>query len=300
MSKQFWPALLIVLLGAHPALAQVKLEWRFKEGETFFSERIYTQKQSVEINGKAFKELRSKTWLSAIAVKEKTKAGYLLEFKVESASFQSDGERRGGSQPISLFPSALPADHWAAKIKGCTFKITVTPQGKVSKFEGYEAFIQKLADKNTDSEKALRALITEEGVREDAEEIFSFLPEKIVRKGDKWKRETSEPMPPFGSFKSTYEYVLETDTGPEVAIGLATKTTYRTPSSEVELFKVVKGSLKGDEGKGNLVFDNEAGRLVSSHKSVLVRGELLLESMGRQTKIEFTSDNELRVRVFTK
>jgi hypothetical protein len=294
MSKQFWAAFLVVLLGARPGLAQVKLEWRFKEGETFFAERVYTQKQSVEINGKAFKEVRSKTWLSAITVKEKTKAGALLEYKVESASFQSDGARRGVSP---LIPSE---DLWAAKIKGCTFKITVTPRGKVAKFEGYEAFVQKLADKNDDSEKALRALITEEGLREDAEEIFSILPEKIVRKGDKWKRESSEPMPPFGSFKSTYEYVLESETGPEVAIGLAMKMIYRSPSSEAELFKVVKGSLKGDDGKGTLVFDNEAGRLVNSHKSVLVRGELLLESMGRQTKIEFTSDNELRVRVFTK
>ncbi len=294
MSKQCWPAFLIVLLGVHPVSAQVKLEWRFKEGETFFAERVYTQKQAVEMKGKAFKEQRSKTWLSAITVKEKTKAGYILELKVESAIFRSDGERRDVS------PAVASDELLAAKFKGCSFNVTVSPQGKVSKFEGYEAFIQKLTDKNADGEKALRALITEEGLREDAEEVFGWLPERIVRKGDKWKREAVEPMPPFGSFKSTYEYVLDTEQGPEVGIGLSTKMSYRPPGNEAELFKVVKGSLKGEDGKGALVFDIEAGRLVSSHKSVLVRGELILESMGHQTKADFTSENELRVRVFTK
>jgi hypothetical protein len=288
MSKYRWPALVLVLLTVRPALAQVKLEWHFKEGETFFVERSATQKQAVAIEGKTFKETRGKTWQSAITVKEKTKAGYLLDLKVEAIRFEADG--RG----------AIPPEKWSERFKGSLFKITVTPQGKIARFEGYEALLQKLTDKKSEDEKALRSLVTEDGLRAEFEEIFSFLPEKAVRKGDKWKREATEPIPPFGAIKSIYEYTLEGDAGPEIAVGITIKSSYRPPNSEVELFKVVKGSLKGEDGKGTLAFNNTSGKLVSCQKTEIIKGELLVESMGRQSKMEFNSENETRVRLIVK
>ncbi len=61
--------------------------------------------------------------------------------------------------------------------------MTVTPQGKLLKLEGYEAFIAKLAGKDAGQEKALKAMLSEEAVRADMEEAFSFLPERPVEFG---------------------------------------------------------------------------------------------------------------------
>ena len=280
----------VLLFAAVPCQAQTKLEWLFKDGETVFAERIYTQKQSVEVKNKLFNQERTKTWVTAITVKEKTAAGYVLDLKVESVAFKSTGP------PV---PGGFD-DKMAAKMKGTQFTATINPQGKVLKFEGYDAFIQKLAEKKTEVEKVLRGVLSEEGVREDVEEIFSFLPDKAVQKGDKWKREAVDPVPPFGSFRSVFDYVCEGDDEGLVTIGYSIKMTYKAPSGDGDLFRVVKGGLKGEEGKGTFVFDSKKGRLVSGEKSVQVRGDLVIESMGNQTPMEFTSQNTLRVRLFTK
>jgi hypothetical protein len=291
-----------------PVRAQVKLEWQLQEGKTFFVKRVYMQKQSVEINGKSFKEERAKTWVTAVTAKEKTPAGYVLELKIDSVSFQSAGKMPAGERVGMNAPAQGGLDDaLAAKVKGSAFTAVVTAQGKLVKFEGYDAFILKLAGKNAERDKVLRALLTEQTLREDMEDIFHFLPEKAVRKGDKWKRDTIEPVPPFGLFKSVLEYVLDEEelveggnAGGRVGISYKIKTTYKPPNEAADLIRIVKGSLKAEEGKGSIIFDVKQGRLVRSEKTAHIRGDLVIESMGKQMRMEFSSENAVHVEVYTK
>ncbi|HWY87255.1 MAG TPA: DUF6263 family protein [Gemmataceae bacterium] len=295
MWKLPWTPVLVVL-WASPAQGQVNLEWRLKKGETFYAERIDTQKQSVEIKSKSFMERRAKTWLNAITVKETTAAGYVLDVKVESVKFDMAGERSRLSPPR---PAGFE-DRMAARIQGSRFTIALTRQGKLTRLQGYDALIAKLAGKDGELENALKVLLPEEALHDDIEGIFHFLPMTAVRKRDHWKRETTEPVPPFGSFQSAIEYTLEEDRGNEIPIGYTIKMAYKPPSGDGDFFRVIKGGLKGEEGKGKIVFDVQRGRLVTSEQMVRVRGELLVESMGKQVKLEFASDNTVRVRVFSK
>jgi hypothetical protein len=285
------PVLLLfafLALTAAPALGQNKPQWHFKEGDTFVVERIYSQKQTAETKSKIFKDDRTKTLVTSITVKEKAAAGHVLLIKIDSVRFQSAGTAVAGGFD----------DKAAARMKGCTFLVTVTAQGKLSKLEGYDAFIDKLADKDGASAKTLRALISEESLREDFEDIFNFLPDKPVHMGSKWKRETSEPVPPFGSLQSAIEYVLEEEQGDVLTIGYTIKTSYKPPANPNELLRVIKGELRGEDGKGAIVFDVAKGRLVRGSKTLSVRGDLVIDSMGQQTQIHFTSDNSLKIRVF--
>ncbi len=172
----------------------------------------------------------------------------------------------------------------------------MTPQGRLAQFGGYEPFIQKLAEKNADTEKVLRVLLSEEALREDVEELFYFLPDKLVRKGDKWKRESIEPVPPFGSFKSAFEYALEDDKNETLPISYTIKMTYKPPGADSDLFRVIKGTLSAEDGQGSLRFDVKNGMLISSEKTVHIRGELLIDSMGQQAQLNFTSVNTLKTR----
>jgi hypothetical protein len=316
VSKLSWSTLLVLFL-VNIAQAQVKLEWQFKEGETFTVKRVFTQKQSVEIKNKVFKEERAKTWVTAITVKEKTPAGYLLEIKIVSVRFRPARAQRGspavGSPAGGVIPPAAGGaaganldDKLAEKIKDSTFTAVVTSSGKVTKFEGYDGFIGKVAGKNVEAAKVLRALVPEEAVREELEDIFSFLPGKAVHKGDKWKRETTEPMPPFGSFKSVLEYVLEEDStssqGKEsgrALIGLTIKMFYR-PSEGGDPFRVIKGSLKAEDGKGKIIFNAKEGRLVGTERNVHIRGDLVVESMGKELRMAFASENSWQTSVYIK
>ncbi len=293
-SRVWWLVLLSVLFWPAGASAQVKLAWQFTEGETFYVERVTTQKQSAEVNNKAFKDQGTKTWVLAVTVKQKTPAGNVLDLRTESVIVTGPGPLPMGAEVPGL------DDKLTTRMKGCLFTATVTPRGKVTKFEGYAAFIRKLSEKKEEMEKVLKAIVPEEMLREDIEEVFNFLPEKAVRKGEKWKRQSSEPLAPFGSLQSAFEFMLDEDKGREGNIAYTVKMTYKLPQEGGDLFQVVKGSLKEAEGSGDIVFDTQRGKLVSNNRTVRVRGEVLVESMGKRANFEFSSENSTRIRVFQK
>lgn len=271
---------------ATTAAAQLTLEWKLTPGAAFQAERIYAQKQTVEVKNKVLADTRTKTFVITVTVKEKTAGGFGLDLKLDSVQFKSAGAGLAGGLDDKL----------AAKMTGSTFSATMTPQGRLTKLQGYDAFMQKVADKKDELEKVLRALLPEEAVRADMEDIFHFLPDRPVRAGDSWKREAVEPVPPFGSFKSAITYVLDGDKTDAAAISYTIKMTYKRPTTSGDLFNVVSGTLKADDGKGSIVFDTRTGCLVQSEKTVNLRGSLVIESMGKQTPMEFTSTNSVTVR----
>ncbi len=286
---RFW-ALILVAAVPHVAWAQTKLEWKFEPGDVFFTERVYAQKQVIEVKNKQFKQESSNTWITRVTVKEKAVQGHVLEFKVESVTYKSSGPAVAGGFD----------DKMAAKMKGATFSAVVTPAGRIAKFHGYDEFLQRLSEKNAEVEKVLKVLLSEETIKEGLEETLAFLPEKPVAKSDKWKRESVEQAPPFGSFKTVFEYVLEDDKDGEHTIACAIKMTYSKPAADHELFRVVKGGLSAEEGKAHYVFDSGKGRLLRGEKSIHMKGDIVLEAMGKETPMVFTSDNTLKIRVFEK
>jgi hypothetical protein len=289
-----------VLALASTSQAQVKLEWRLHEGETFRVKRETTHKQSVLIKAKALKEERKKTVVMAVTVLQRTPAGYLLEIKIESVKLQSAPSAEGAkSAPAASTPlSADSSGPLAAALEGSAYTATITPHGKLVKLGGHDDFIAKLAKKSGQAERVLRALIPEEALREEVEEVFDFLPQRAVRKGDKWKSESTEPVPPFGSLRSVIEYTLESED--PLIIAYKIKMSYRPPRETGEPFRIVKGSLKAEDGKGALTFDAKKGRLMESAKAYQVRGEVVVDSRGSSTQIEFTSENSTRVQLYSQ
>jgi hypothetical protein len=296
MCKPYCWAFLALTIGAPATQAQTELRWHFKEGETFWVERVQTRKQTVDIKTKSFVEQHDKTWVTAVTVKEKTQAGFVLDLKIVSMQVGPTGKTHAAGMPML---GGLDAS-LAQKVIGCRFTATITPLGKVIKFEGYGAFLQRLAGKNEESAKTLKVLVSEETLREEVEDLFNFLPEKAVSKGDQWKREATEPMPPFGFIKAVYEYVLEENDGKEVGINFKVKMSYKPPNGDGDLFRVLKGSLQTDEGKGTLVLDGKKGWLVRSEKTVRFRGDLTIETMNKQTSLAFASAISIRVRWLAK
>src|SRR5262245_47510877 len=212
-------SIVIVVLCLGSASAQTKLEWQLKKGETFLAERVYTQKQSVTVKGKTHKTERQKTWVSSISVKDKTAAGYVLELRFDKVEFQLGDDRAAPNK--EGFDQKL-----AAKLIGTGYTALITKQGKLVKLLGYDAFVRKLVENEAGPEKTLRTLLSEDSLRDDLEEIFPLLPEKPVRAGDHWKRETTEPLPPFGSLHTTVDYALGTDRGDEWDINLTIKVAH--------------------------------------------------------------------------
>src|SRR5262249_24471291 len=138
--------------------------------------------------------------------------------------------------------------------------------------------------------------------KKSAEEAFSFLPEKAVNKGDEWKRESTIPFGPLGSFKavSDYTYAGKEDGGEKIA--LKSQLTYSPPKGDAgfALFKIVNGNLKSEGARGTLIFDAEKGRLVKYSMAMFFRGSLTMDIMGNMVDMEVTIDQNSNSRVLNR
>src|SRR5207248_7776803 len=90
------------------------------------------------------------------------------------------------------------------------------------------------------------------------------------------------------------------DASDRVGISYTIKIAYKRPNEAVDLIRIVKGGLNVEEGKGSIVFDVKQGRLVRSEKTVRIRGDLVIESTGKQMRMDFSSENTVHTEVYTK
>jgi hypothetical protein len=287
-------ALLVLSLLSIPAYGQVTLAWKFEEGTTLFIENIEIQKGSLTyLDNKTKEEKKTKqetvtTTISSMTVQKNTALGPILDIKIESMKVKVDGKEGAGDAKL------------AERLKGSVFTIILNPAGKITKLAGYEEYIQKLADGDEAKEKVARASLPEEALRKSFEEPFNFLPGRPVDKGDTWKLDTVVPMGVFGSFKvvKTYTYQGKEEGGNAIAFSSA--MTYAPPTGEGAVLKVIKGSLKAEDGKGVFLFDAAKGRLIKGGNHVAIQGAMTVEVMNAQQKMELAIDLTTSIRILDK
>ena len=83
---------LVVLGAAAPAYGQeVKLRWKFKEGEKFYVEDVQTTKTDVSVLGQQIKEEAKTTTVTSYTIKKVTADSVVIVQKVEYADVKSQG-----------------------------------------------------------------------------------------------------------------------------------------------------------------------------------------------------------------
>jgi hypothetical protein len=97
----------------------------------------------------------------------------------------------------------------------------------------------------------------------------------------------------FGSLRSTYKYVNEGNGKIDYNI----ETKYILPKGDINLLRIVKGNVDSDKARGTIQFNPHTGRLVEHERSMLLRGNLTIEAADRQQALEFSSENEFKIRV---
>lgn len=291
--KSIGLALLALFFLSIPLHAQVTLAWKFQEGETLFIENIEIQKMSLEFTDKDKKVTKNKqetitNTISSLKVQKNTALGTILDITVESLKTKVNGKEAAGDAKL------------ADKIKGSVFTITLNPAGKITKLQGYEDYIKKLADGDEAKEKVARASFPEEALKKSLEDSFNFLPGRQVNKGDTWKQDAVVPMGLFGSFKVVKNYSFQGKEEGGDAIAFTSAMTYMPPTGEGAVVKVVKGSLKAEEGKGSFLFDSAKGRLIKGGNHVVIKGAMTVEIMGMQQNMELSVDLTTSIRILDK
>ena len=276
-------AIVAMLFASQDAVAQTVLAWKWEPGQSFRLERQIRQKQTVTLKNTALNQQRDSTWLVRFDVKDAT----TLQATFEKAQHKIAGNlgKDGMDEPL------------ANQLEGCAFTLTVAPSGEVNQVRGLDEFWDKAAAGDAAKRKALRDAYSEKALRDAFTDMLGPLPVQAVSPKDTWRRETTEPIPHFGSFRNTLLFRHEGAIDARHTLRYSIEAAYQTPKqADVALFRVVKADLQGKDGKGTLVFDAAKGRLVSHQRSMLVRGQLDIEATGRQQSVEFTSENTLTIR----
>lgn len=266
------------------ASAQETLAWKLKVGEEFQIERKFSQKQTVESGGKTVKQESSGAWLFRFKTERAADDGFELAAVLAKASHRTKG---GASELESKI---------ADRMQGTPFRFRLRPDGKVENLDGYEEFLDRASEKKEDARKVLRVLWPIEAFQQALDDMFAFLPSEATKAGHAWKREIVDPMPPFGFLVTTCACRDEGDQGGLRVIAAKLQVAYRPPTKEANLFRVIKGDVKAEDGVAIWRFDSTRGRLVSAEKSIALRGELTLDAMGMTTRAEFQSVNTSQLR----
>lgn len=273
-------AAFFVLLVPAAALGQVDLKWKFKPGGVFYM-KTDTQRQSSIKVGEG---------------ETKTPDDQTLTFRMEVLEVATNGNAIIQQKVIAVEKKGGPASEAAhvAKMKGAEFKVTFTPKMKLVKYEGYDAFIDKLAGGNAVGATVMKNILTKDAVEFLLAHSFGLLPDDPVSVGDTWQRDAKVPLGPIGVaiVKRTVTY-----RGPaEGAKGLhkleftgdISFTPAEKPAPGIS-FHVIKADLKTKRCKGELLFDNDAGRLVKATLDSEFEGPMTMKASGQEIEMHMHS-----------
>jgi hypothetical protein len=295
--RRFGWAGVVVVLGAWtaPAAGRVTLAWKLNEGDRFYLEEKTTAAQNLTFMGRDVKQGLEQTRVTRFTVlKRKPDNSLVLEEKIETVRAKLTGK-----VPIT---AKLLRD-----LEGATFRITLNPQLRVTRFEGYETLMKKLG-KEEEVGKVLRALIPKEGLSQQVEALFRFLPDKPVRQGARWTFTAVRPLGFLGSLQTTNRCTREPDErvegGQAVRLAVAvTRAVFEPAGAGGELpFRVVKGNVKLDKDKtGETVwFSARRGRIIKSRRRTVLGGSVTVDAMGAMLTIDVEHEETVAARVLDK
>jgi hypothetical protein len=291
MVRYTWLAVLVLVGLTVPAQAQVKLEWKFKKGDKFWLETGTKLNQTIQVAGQEIKQSMDNTTVNSYTIKDVTNDGVILEQKIESVKMSSTGRLSG-------------ADELAKKMKGTTFTLTLDKDGKITKFEGYDEFINRLANDDPKVAKGIKQMLSQDTLTKATQEAFGFLPSDPVKKGSTWKKSVTVPLGPLGNFKADNTYTLEGEVKEGQKIDVKAEISYSTPDENQDTglgFKVTKGELKSEEGTGGtMIFDAKTGRLVKSDIKVKIKGSMTIEVSGNSATMDLEQEQTSTVRLLDK
>jgi hypothetical protein len=259
-----------LLAGAEPQQPSskhgpIKLAWKFKEKDRFSLDSLFHQVELRRSGVQVHKDVISVQVMSSFTVNKVNDddKSVVLEQKIEDARFRLvEGTDRVNA--------VLHADLFA-KLVGATFRITLTEDGKVQKFEGYDELIRRIQQASPQDVERFKAMVSEESLKNATEEGFGCFPPGEVKNGETWKRPATIPVPPAGTLKGELVFTLRGVTKGKAKITSKGEKFAHLPG---DYLVGVKCDFALDAREGTLHFDVEKGRLVSAETTVRYKGKV--------------------------
>jgi hypothetical protein len=304
MSKFRLLAGVVVLAAAGlPVLAQEKvdLKWKFEKDKPFYQELTTETTQVMKIMGQDVNQKQKQTfYFSWTPEKEEENKSWVIKQKIIGVKVDIEiGGNKISYDSTNPVAAGTPlADFFKAMI-GAEFAVTISPEGKVTKVEGRDKFIDGLAKANPQMKQLLEQILSDRALEQMAEPMFAAVPDKPVAKGDAWKREARLVLGPIGSYDATYDYTYEGRDKDLDRIKVAITLKY-TPPGAMEggglPFRIKSADLATKDAGGTILFDSKAGRVASVELSVKLKGKLNIEIGGMASEVELDQSQKTTVK----
>jgi hypothetical protein len=275
--------------------AQVKLQYKFPEGQKLTYKTSASTAQILKLAGQAIETGEKKTILSSRTFGQKrADATQPITEKVES--FATEISLPGGISVSydSKDPNAK-IDHPQLSFLGDVYKlvsnldytVVLDSQNKVKAVEGTEKILEKTEKLNDMAKEALRSALDAGHLKEEFEQSHGNLPDVLARTGEPWER--TETLNIGGgqtlTFRKKYEYAGTEKKDDATLDKITVKTTevkYAMAANSPSPLKVLKSDLKIASSDGVILFDREAGRVVSSKGKTQIIGPMTFETGGQE------------------
>jgi hypothetical protein len=285
--------LALILASCLPAHGQVKLEWKFKENDELTLDTVALLKQTLRVGSQSGEqELEHGT--KAIITVKKVHADGTVELSQLFDRVQARN-RRGEGAPAGA--------GYVRGLEDAVLHLTLNAKREVVRLEGYDELVKRVSKDDANTAKAVRELLKPETLRRSAEELFGFLPDKPVNPGDKWERKLEAPLGPLGTVTATHAYTYagtEAKEGKTLhKITVTTSLAYSIPKEATPgfQFKILKGDVSVVESSGEIYFDADAGRLVSSRMEMKIQGSLTVSAENQMHELTLEQDNLLATMI---
>jgi hypothetical protein len=191
-------------------------------------------------------------------------------------------------------------DLWHA-MKGATYTVVIGPDHKVRAVEGnLEAIIAKAQGQFAEQAKDR---ISKEALKQEVEQARDVLPDKLVKKGDRWQRTRAlhAGAGQLLTFDTYYEYAGTVEKGgktlDKIDSFIGGVTYSLDPNSPLPL-KLLKSDLKIDSSMGSVLFDREKGQIVEATSTTRITGPITFSVNGQElpAKLDLTMETGSSVK----
>jgi hypothetical protein len=281
---------------AGPALAQeVNLQWKLNKGDKFYLEEKIVSETMVTVLGNKNTEKQTQHRISSFEVKSIQPDGTIvLEQRIESWKLKIVGGPPGTVDDGGKLLEQV--------FNGITFVVKMNKAGVITKFEGYDMVVQRVKQINPAEAEQFKQMATEDVLRSPLTMAFDVLPDKAVKKGDKWKKVNEVPMGTLGKFIFTTDLTYEgKGEGHDLISTKGVFTFQAGKGGDIGMgVKLLKMELTKNQQTGKVVFDAVKGRLVLKEISMPLAGTMTMEAMGLQLDVQLEGTENRTIRLHDK
>ena len=275
-----WAALLLVV---RPAAAQVELKWKWREGEIFFVQTVTKIKQTVVIEDPRGDAVKPRSTRHDREIKQSYEYTSWLQYTVKKRNEDGSAILLQRVEPDRAVVKGEETSQPDPTLDGIELTLHIDAKGQVTKAEGGDKLLERLAGGDTARRAALKEMLSPETLRGLASQSLGVLPGSRKKSGETWNSTSELKLGALGAVKAERVFALdavETRGATVVArLSFTTKlTNYQPAQGAGTAFQIAAGTLTEASGKGTAEADLDAGRLLGSESTMKLAGTLALRN----------------------